>query len=144
MDKQLQTFANHARWDPPFHFFVMPVALITTIAIIVRAVLEPRLWTVWLVVVALAGCVAILKIRLNALKVQDRVIRLEERLRMMSVLPETKRARIGELRDEQFVGLRFASDEELATLVERAISEKLSCKDIKRSVTKWRPDYLRV
>ena len=59
-------------------------------------------------------------------------------------LPEGKRARINELTDEQFVGLRFASDDELAALVERAIGEKLSRKDIKKAVTKWRPDYLRV
>jgi hypothetical protein len=144
MDKKPQTYANHARFDPPFHFFVLPVVLITTIAIIVRAVREPSLWSVWLVVVAFAGCVAVIKIRLNALKVQDRVIRLEERLRMMTLLPEATRSRIGELTDGQFVGLRFASDEELPALVKRALGEKLSRKDIKKAVTNWRPDYSRV
>ena len=144
MEKKPQTYANHARFDPPFHFFVLPVVLITTIAIIVRAVREPSLWSVWLVVVVFAGMVAVFKIRLNPLKVQDRVIRLEERLRMMALLPEATRSRIGELTDGQFVGLRFASDEELPTLVKRALDEKLSRKDIKKAVTNWRPDYSRV
>lgn len=144
MEKKPQTYANHARFDPPFHFIVLPVVLITTIAIIVRAVREPSLWSVWLVVVAFAGMVAVFKIRLNPLKVQDRVIRLEERLRMMALLPEATRSRIGELTDGQFVGLRFASDEELPALVKRALDEKLSRKDIKKAVTNWRPDYSRV
>jgi len=144
MEKKPQTYANHARFDPPFHFFVLPVVLITTIAIIVRAVREPSLWSVWLVVVVFAGMVAVFKIRLNPLKVQDRVIRLEERLRMMALLPEATRSRIGELTDGQFVGLRFASDEELPALVKRALDEKLSRKDIKKAVTNWRPDYSRV
>lgn len=144
MSKTQQNFANHERWDPPFHFFLMPVAVISTIGIAVRAVREPNLWTIWLVVVAIAGCVAILKIRMNALRVQDRVIRLEERLRMMAILPEAMRLRIGELSDEQFIGLRFASDGELAALVTRALDEKLGCKDIKKAVVNWRPDYSRV
>lgn len=144
MEKKPQNYDNHGRFDPPFHFFVVPVALITTIAIVVSAVRAPSLWSVWLVVVALAGSVAVVKIRLNALRVQDRVIRLEERLRMMAILPEAMRSRIGELTDDQFVGLRFASDEELPSLVKRALDEKLSRKDIKKAVTKWRPDYSRV
>lgn len=144
MERKPQNYDNHARFDPPFHFFVVPVALITTIAIVVRAVRAPSLWSVWLVVVAIAGSLAVFKIRLNALRVQDRVIRLEERLRMMAVLPEEMRSRIGELTDDQFVGLRFASDEELPTLVKRALDEKLSRKEIKKAVTRWRPDYSRV
>jgi hypothetical protein len=144
MSESSQNFGNHARWDPPFHFFLMPVAAITTIGIVVRAVRDPHLWSVWLVVVALAGFVAILKIRTNALRVQDRVIRLEERLRMMAILPEGMRSRIGELSEEQCIGLRFASDGELAMLVTRALDEKLNCKDIKKAVTEWRPDYSRV
>lgn len=144
MEKKPQNYANHARFDPPFHFVVVPVVLITTIAIIVRAVRDPSLWSVWLVVVAFAGSVAVLKIRLNALRVQDRVIRLEERLRMMAVLPEAMRSRIGELTDAQFIGLRFASDAELPALVKRALDENLSRKEIKKAVTDWRPDYSRV
>lgn len=144
MDKKPQNYDNHARFDPPYHFFVVPVALITTIAIIVRAVRAPSLWSLWLVVVAVAGSLAVFKIRLNALRVQDRLIRLEERLRMTAILPEATRSRIGELTDGQFVALRFASDEELPTLVKRVLDEKLNRTDIKKAVTRWRPDYSRV
>jgi len=139
-----QSYANHLRFDPPFHFFLVPVTLITTIAMIVRAVRQPTLWTIWLVIVAFAGVFAVFKIRLNALKVQDRVIRLEERLRLMSVLPEAMRPRIDDLTDDQLIGLRFACNEELPALCKRALDEQLSKKAIKQAVTKWRPDYLRV
>ena len=139
-----QSYSNHARFDPPFHFFVMPVTLITTISLIVRAVRTPTLWTIWTVVVALAAVVLVLKSRLNALKVQDRVIRLEEQLRLMKVLPESLRPRIAELTDAQFIGLRFACDDELPALCQRALDEKLTKKQIKQAVKTWRPDYLRV
>jgi hypothetical protein len=144
MPTKPQSYANHGRIDPPFHFFLVPVTLITTISIIVRAVRTPSLWSVWLVIVALAGTVAVFKIRLYALRVQDRLIRLEERLRMMTLLPEPLRLRLGELSDGQHVALRFASDSELPALVQRALDERLSRKDIKRSVTQWRADYSRI
>ncbi len=92
----------------------------------------------------MALAIAVTKIRLNALRVQDRVIRLEERLRLASLLPEPLRSRIPELTVGQLVGLRFASDGEVAKLVERALSEKLSREDIKKAIQTWRPDNLRV
>jgi hypothetical protein len=76
--------------------------------------------------------------------VQDRVIRLEEQLRLVSLLPEPLRSRVPELTPGQLVGLRFASDAELPGLAERALSEKLSKEDIKKAIQNWRPDYLRV
>lgn len=139
-----QSFANHARFDPPFHFFMIPVFAITTVAAIVTAVRTPSLGSIWYVVFTAAITVAAFKIRLYALKVQDRVIRLEERLRMMSVLPAEMRARIPEVTADQCVGLRFASDEELAALVRRALDEKLDRKQIKQAVTNWRADYHRI
>jgi hypothetical protein len=139
-----QSYANHARYDPPFHFFVMPVAVITTISLIVRAVRFPSFWSIWLVVVGFAAIVLVLKARLYALKVQDRVIRLEERLRLMTVLPEKMRPRIAELTDGQLVGLRFACDDELPALCNRALDEQLTKKQIKQAVQNWRPDYMRV
>lgn len=142
-----QSYAHHTRWDPPFHFFILPVFVIVLIAAIVHLFLRFHhhpLHSVFLVVLALAALLAIFKIRLNALKVQDRVIRLEERLRLASLLPEPLRARIPELTERQLIGLRFASDGELPGLVQRALNEKLSCDDIKKSIQNWRADNFRV
>jgi Family of unknown function (DUF6526) len=75
---------------------------------------------------------------------QDRIIRLEERLRLSAVLQEPLRSRAAELTDSQLIGLRFAGDAELPRLVQRALDEKLSRKDIKKAVVNWKPDYSRV
>lgn len=139
-----QTFANHRRNDPPFHFFVIPVAVISVIAAIVQLVRFPGLGNAWWLVVAIAATVATFKIRLYALRVQDRVIRLEERLRLMSVLPEPLRSRIGELSGRQLIGLRFASDAELAALVEQTLQKKLGLPEIKKTIVNWRADYSRI
>ncbi|HWX54381.1 MAG TPA: DUF6526 family protein [Verrucomicrobiae bacterium] len=151
MSDKPQTFANHGRVDPPFHFFVLPVALITLILVVVhffRRFNSQDPWSIvyntWLVVVAIAAVVAIFRIRLYALKAQDRVIRLEERLRLTAVLQEPLRSRISELADAQFIGLRFAPDAELPGLVKRGLDEKLSCKDIKKAIVNWRPDQHRI
>jgi hypothetical protein len=144
MATETQSFEKHTRWDPPFHFFIVPVVLITTVVIMVRAFREPNVWNLWMIVVALAGATAVLKIRLNALRVQDRLIRLEERLRMAAILPPALQSRIPELTDGQCVALRFASDAELPALAQRALDEKLSRKDIKKAITNWRPDHSRV
>ena len=143
-EKVPQSFSNHTRYDPPFHFFVLPVFAITVIVAIVHLVRYPSLHAVWLVVFAVAATMAVFKIRLYALKVQDRVIRLEERLRLAILLDKPLRARIGELSESQLVGLRFASDAELPALAARALSEKLSRDEIKKAVSQWRPDYWRV
>src|SRR4051794_4118287 len=144
MPAKPQAFANHARLDPSFHFFVAPVAAASAIVTIVHAVRAPSWTTAWYVVVAVAALVAVFKIRIYALRVQDRIIRLEERLRMLALLPEPLRPRVDELQAAQYIGLRFASDAELPALVERALDQKLSRKDIKRAVSNWRPDYSRI
>jgi hypothetical protein len=82
--------------------------------------------------------------RLYALRVQDRVIRLEERLRLQQVLIDPLRSRVPDLTIGQLVALRFASDAELQALAGRALSEKLSKDDLKKAVTSWRPDHFRV
>ncbi len=143
-EKMPQSFANHTRLDPPFHFFVLPVFAITVIIAIVHLVMHPSLHAAWLVVLSIAAATAVLKIRIYALKVQDRIIRLEERLRMAILLDKPLRARIVELTESQLVGLRFASDAELPALTARALSENLSRADIKKAITQWRPDYWRV
>ena len=85
-EKKPQTFANHVRWDPPFHFFVLPVFLLLALGTAVHFIWRPRLHTGLMFVVAVALAVAIAKSRMSTLRVQDRVIRLEERLRRFALL----------------------------------------------------------
>ena len=143
-DGSSQSFSNHTRYDPLFHFFLLPVFAITLIATIVCVVRRPGLHSAWMVVVALAAVTLLFKVRLYALKVQDRVIRLEERLRLTQLLSEPLRSRIPELTEDQLCGLRFASDAEIPKLVERTLNEKLKRADIKKAIQNWRPDYWRV
>jgi hypothetical protein len=139
-----QTFVNHTRWDPLFHFVALPVFALLPIAAAVHFVWRPGLHAGLLFVAAVAAAIAVTKLRFYTIKVQDRVIRLEERLRLASLLPEPLRSRIPELTVGQLVALRFASDAEVPKLAERAISEKLSPVDIKKAIQTWRPDYWRV
>ncbi len=139
-----QNYSNHTRFDPLFHFFILPVFAISLILTIVHVVRRPGLHSVWMVVVMLGAIAAIFKIRLYALKVQDRVIRLEERLRLGTLLDPAFRPRISEFTESQLVALRFASDAELPALAVRALNEKLSRDDIKKSVQHWRLDNWRV
>jgi|ERR1700687_478486 len=143
-DRAPQNFSDHTRLDPPFHFFILPVFAITLIMTIVHLVRRPGLHSAWLVIVMIAALAAIFKIRLNALKVQDRVIRLEERLRLASLLDPALRPRIPELTESQLIALRFASDAELPALAARALNEKLARAEIKKAIQHWRPDYWRV
>jgi hypothetical protein len=143
-DRPVQNYSNYTRYDPLFHFFLLPVFGITLIAAIVRLVRCPGICSAWLLVVVVAAIVAIFKIRLYSLKVQDRVIRLEERLRLATLVDPAFRPRITELTESQFVALRFASDGELPALAARALNEKLSSADIKKAIQHWRPDHWRV
>jgi hypothetical protein len=143
-DRAPQNFSNHTRLDPPFHFFILPVFAISLILTIVHLVRRPSVHSAWLVVFILAAIAAIFKIRLYALRVQDRVIRLEERLRFATLLDPALRPRIAEFTEAQLIALRFASDAELPTLTARALNEKLSNSEIKKSIQHWRPDYWRV
>lgn len=151
MAEEQQSYANHTRLDPPFHFFLLPVFIFTVIMALIHffrhmghSSLHGNIHSFLMIIVAVAALVLAFKTRLYALKVQDRVIRLEERLRLIQLLPEPLRSRIPELTEDQLCGLRFASDGELAKLTERALSEKLSRKQIKQAIQNWRPDYWRV
>jgi hypothetical protein len=143
-DATSQNFSNHTRFDPIFHFFVLPVFVITLGATIVHIVRRPSLPSAWHIVLVAAAIVAIFKIRLYALKLQDRVIRLEERGRLASLLDPALRPRIPELTEKQLVALRFASDAELPALAARALNEHLPPPEIKKAIANWRPDYWRV
>lgn len=139
-----QNFSHHTRWDPVFHFFVLPVFAITLIMTIVHLVRRPGLHSAWLIVVVIAAILAIFKIRMYALKVQDRVIRLEERLRLATLIDPSLCSQIASLTESQLVALRFACDAELPALAARALNEKLPAAEIKKSIQTWRPDYWRV
>ena len=143
-EKIPQTFANHTRWDPLDHFFALPVFLLLPLAAAVHFIWRPSLHLGLIFLIAVAAAIAVLRIRTYSLKVQDRVIRLEERLRLTALLSEPLRSRIPELTEGQLLALRFASDAELPKLAERALSEKLSRADIKKAIQTWRPDYWRV
>lgn len=143
-EKRPQTFANHARFDPLFHFFALPIFGLSVVWSIVHFIRHPGLQSAVAFVVLCAATVVALKTRLYSLRLQDRVIRLEERLRLATVLPESLRSRIPELTETQLIGLRFAADGELPGLCEKALSENLSRRDVKKSIQSWRPDYWRV
>jgi hypothetical protein len=140
-----QTFANHTKYFPPFHFFVMPVLLVE----LGRSAYW--LWKTGLtfagilgVLFALALVAGFLSVRIFALTVQDRLIRLEERLRYTRLLPADLQPRIGEFTVPQLVSLRFASDAELPTLARKVLDDKMTeRKAIKQLVKTWKPDYLR-
>jgi Family of unknown function (DUF6526) len=143
-DEVPQNFSNYRRRDPLFHFFILPVFAITLIATIVHLVRRPGLHSAWMVVVIVAAIVVIFKLRLYPLKVQDRVIRLEERLRLATLLDASLRPRIAEFTESQLIALRFASDAELPVLAARVLNEKLSASEIKKAIQQWRPDNWRV
>lgn len=148
-EKKPQNLQNHARLDPSFHFFLAPASLLLFAGAVYYAIQNgfsgPQgLKSAEALLAAVVLIVAIFKIRLYALRVQDRVIRLEERLRMEKLLPEPLKSRIYELTEQQLIALRFASDGELPALVEKTLKGNLPPKEIKRAIQSWRPDYWRV
>lgn len=142
-----QSYAHHARTDPPMHFFVFPV-LIANLGVAIWIAIHfrhdyPYLGH-WSIVVSLALLILAFKCRINDLKLQDRIIRLEERLRIASLLPPDQHQHIPDLTVRQLIALRFASDEELPTLVHKTLTQNLEPKAIKQAITNWRADHHRV
>ena len=144
MERKPQNYANHPKFAPLYHFLLVPMGSVLLIWNAVNFVRNPNPASGMLLLMTLTLAVAIYLVRIFPLGVQDRIIRLEERLRLMSVLQEPLRSRIGELEDTQLIGLRFAPDAELPDLVKRALDEKLGLDDIKKAVKDWRPDYRRI
>lgn len=140
-----QNYGNHARWLPAFHFFLAPLMLINLVYWSVRLVQGPSVERGMIVLVAVGLVVLTLLSRTQALRAQDRLIRLEERLRFQSVLSPELAARAMTLTPDQLIGLRFASDGELSDLVERTLNgEFAKQKDIKLAIKDWRADHFRV
>ena len=140
-----QTFANHTRWHRPFHFFVVPVMLINFIWVIVLFVKAPGWTSGWWIIFSAALVVLTFLVRLNSLKVQDRLIRLEEKIRYQQILSPALLAQTSALTTRQIVALRFASDHELEELVSAVLAGKFSkTGEIKRAIKDWRADTFRV
>jgi hypothetical protein len=141
---QVQNFKNHARFVPAFHFFVAPVFILNIVWSVVRLVHSFSFGTIVSLLVAIALFVLAFTARIFALTVQDRVIRLEMRLRMQQTLPPDLIPRIPEFTVSQLVSLRFASDAELPDLARKVLQQNLTeRKAIKALVKNWQPDYLR-
>jgi hypothetical protein len=139
-----QNFANHTKLFPPFHFFVVPVLLVNLGVQLYRLKFGITFATVFGTLLAVALILGFLSARMFALSVQDRVIRLEERLRYQRLLPADLQPRIEEFTVAQLVSLRFACDAELPALARKVLDEKLrERKAIKQLVKNWKPDYLR-
>jgi hypothetical protein len=143
---QQQSFKNHTRFDPLFHFFALPLLVANFVVAIVATVRHwPHgqfLFSWWIVVsfglIILAGA-----LRGATLRVQDRIIRLEEQLRLADLLPESQLGLIEKITIRQFIGLRFASDAEAPALAARAVAEGLTEKQIKQAIVNWKPDDCR-
>jgi hypothetical protein len=140
-----QNFANHTRWHPPFHFFVLPVMLTNFVWSVVAFAKAPGWNSAWWTVVSLALAMLALFTRTYSLKLQDRIIRIEEKLRYQQLLSPTLVQQAGALTFAQIVALRFAGDEQLQELVRQVLSGKFAKgKDIKQAIKNWRADTFRV
>jgi Family of unknown function (DUF6526) len=144
-----QSYANHSRWVPGFHFVtlgILAVNFLWSLYRLFRPYSEEVPVSDRILAVLVAGGLVLLGYyaRIFPLAVQDRVIRNEMHARLEAVLPPDLRPRIGELRRGQLVALRFASDEELPELTRQVLDGKLTKGDeIKRAVRSWRADHLR-
>jgi hypothetical protein len=139
-----QNLKNHAAFDPWFHI-VLSLVLVINLAVATGHLIRHfGLHSVWLEVLSLAVFVLAAKVRMYSIKVQDRVIRLEERLRLRDLAPAESPELIARLNEGQLIGLRFASDEEVVALAHQAVAEKLDRKQIKERIKNWRADYWRV
>jgi hypothetical protein len=145
MPQPSQTLSNHARFLPPFHFFVIPVMLINFLYTVWQLYEAPSGGAAWTIVVAAALLMLAFLARTMPLRVQDRIIRLEMRLRLKDTLPLELQGRINELTCQQLIALRFASDDELPALVRETLAGTLtSQKAIKERIRNWQGDFLRV
>jgi hypothetical protein len=139
-----QTFENHVRFVPPFHVGVLGILVVNVLFQLARLYLAPRPSHVMDVLLALALVGLTFYARVFAVTVQDRVIRLEMRLRLREILPADLQPRIPELALSQLVALRFASDAEMPELVRQVLAGTLTGRtEIKKQIRSWQPDHLR-
>jgi hypothetical protein len=140
-----QSYKNHARLRPAFHFFAVPVLLIHVVVQIWLLWDTPTIGNAWAVVVAAALVTTAFLSRTQALTAQDRIIRLEMHRRLPGVLPADLQHRIRDLSPRHLVALRFASDAELPELIREVLAGTLKTpKEIKLRIRDWQADGLRV
>lgn len=143
-DHEPQSFANHARFVPPFHFGVFGILVLNLLLSLYRIARIPSLESGMALLLAVALLGMFFYLRVFPLTVQDRLIRLEMRLRLREVLPPELRGRIGELDVDQLVALRFASDPELPELMREVLDKKIMSRtEIKKKIREWQADDLR-
>ena len=144
-EQTLQTFKNHTKNVPLFHFVALPILLLNVIWSLVRAATDFSADTAIGIVVAFALLIVAFFARVFALGAQDRVVRLEERLRMQHLLPDDLKPRINDFTTNQMIALRFASDAELPDLARKVLDENIGeRKAIKQLIKTWRADYQRL
>jgi hypothetical protein len=141
---ETQNLKNHARFDPAYHFLLFAVYLLNLIYAGFHLYRQPSLSSGWYLVVSLLAVVPLLKLRTYPLKVQDRVIRLEERLRLQTLAPQEWRTQLHRLNEDQLIAIRFAADDEVVELATQALEQNLTRKQIKERIRNWRPDNWRV
>ncbi|CAN5308870.1 hypothetical protein BH10ACI1_BH10ACI1_22160 [soil metagenome] len=142
---EIQNYQNHVRWFPLFHFVITPLLLFNLLWQTVRLYQDPNWDRTENILMAIVFLSMALAARVQALKPQDRIIRLEERLRYKELLSEDLAEKATKLTIGQLVALRFASDAELPEMVQRTlIGEFKNSKEIKLAIKEWRGDYLRV
>jgi hypothetical protein len=142
-----QSYKNYKRRFPPFHFVLIPILVINLIFSIYDTIHHypaHKYLFHWWIVMSIAFLLMALLGRMQAVKAQDRIIRLEERLRLATLLPSDERVHIGEFTTAQLIALRFASDDELPALARRTLTQNLEPKAIKQAIENWRPDHLRI
>jgi hypothetical protein len=144
-DPATQSYANHARVVPGYHYAVTGLLLVNAAYRLVMLFNRPGLATVVDLLFALGVAGVAWYARIFALAAQDRVIRLEMRLRLRELLPADLQPRIAELRPRHLVALRFASDAELPGLVRDVLEGRLKDgRSIKQAIKDWQADHLRV
>ncbi len=139
-----QDLKHHARFDPSFHLIGGFILLANLVITSIHLARHPSYWNGWLVALSVLIIFPFLRIRMYPLKVQDRVIRLEERMRLHTLAPAEWHSQIRNLSEDQLIGLRFAPDDELVPLAKLALAENLNRKQIKERILTWRADHWRI
>lgn len=143
----VQNYNNHVRLYPPHHFIYYPIVLILTGFAIYKAYHQPVERIMWLGLAAVFLILAWLSFMMRqhyALLLQNRLVRLEMRHKYFVLSGKDFEPLEKQLSFEQIAALRFASDDELLALVQKAVSENLKPDQIKKMIVQWKPDMMRV